>query len=176
MGQSQSARCAGPASDSARDRTAVMNAEPAGAEERQSRTSVGREQAIFDPGEGYAGAARLADVAAQSPARSDAAPTMLVASGRSLPDGKGAGSVAARGEGLATRARYTAQLGPVHVLARKDPAGIELIVRVANIEGDLTDELEQRLRQAAAEDGAWVSAMRLNGADRPAGSGGTGNG
>jgi len=176
-GQRQAVRNADTASGSLRARGAFLSAESSCAEDPQSRTPAGQEEVLFDLRDGAARVGRgFADVVPQNPARSDAAMSLPVASSRFALEGKGSGSVAARGEGFGSRARYIEQLGPVHVFARKGAAGVEITVRVASMEDDQADGLERQMRHAATEEGAWVSAVRLNGTERPAGSGGTGNG
>lgn len=175
-GQRQAVRNADTANDSLRAPGAFLSAESSRVEDPQSRTPAGQEGMLSPLRERATRGDRLVDLVPQNPARSDAAMDMPVSSGRLAPDAKGSGSVAARGEGFGSRARYVEQLGPVHVIARKGAAGVELTARVANMEEDQADGLERRLLKAAAEEGAWVSAVRLNGADRPSRSGGTGNG
>lgn len=96
------------------------------------------------------------------------ATTVAGAGPRAPSGGKAFGSGAAgSGASLASRARHVEALGPVHVIARNCSNGVELTVRAAGVAGEQADLLERRLRKAAAEEGADVTSVRLNGADRP---------
>lgn len=173
--QRQAARGADRAIQNARDGAAIGGAEQSRAKDPRSQTQD-QEEVLVGRRDGAATGGRIADFVPQLPAKSDVAMSVPAARARVVPEGKGSGGVADRGEGFGARARYVEQLGPVHVIARKNTMGVELVVRVANIEDDQAEQLEQRLRQAAAEEGAGLAAVRLNGAERPAGSGKTGHG
>lgn len=91
-------------------------------------------------------------------------------------DAKETAQTSFQDEGTGLRARYVEQWGPIHVTARKTVAGVDLVLRVADLDDDQTEELERRLVKAAGEEAILVSAIRLNGLDRSASSKGSRHG
>lgn len=90
--------------------------------------------------------------------------------------GKIEGDAGARTASPVFRAHQRNMPSFVHVIASKGADGVELAVRIAGVSAAEADELERRLRETAMEDGASVKAMRLNGADRLKGMGGSKDG
>lgn len=110
---------------------------------------------------------RLGNAMPDMRAPNNSAVTIAGLGSRAMSGWKIGGDAGAGGASLAPRAHHRNMPGFVHVVAGKRVDGIELSVRAAGVSAAEADELERRLRETAAEEGASVKAMRLNGADRP---------
>lgn len=65
------------------------------------------------------------------------------------------------------RARFVDRLGPVQIVVREDGGMVQLVARVALASAPAANMLERKLREAVAEEGHGLSALRINGEIRP---------
>lgn len=114
-------------------------------------------------------ASQLASRASADRSRDMAAMSASPAGGSAASRAQGSGTEVAGRAGLEARACYVEELGPVHVMARNSGDGLQITARVAGGASEQVELIERRLRKAATDDGARVSTVRLNGADRPDG-------